>query len=315
MELTIQEASSLLASAQTCADDEAQDQIKLLIEDAEQTPHVFRTEAQLYLLHHGRSHVDSRLRTVRLRSPADVDAELTIEQVSSLMAAAASHSEGDALDEVRHLIREAKRTPESMRTPAQLNLLLYLRNTSRSSGSSSLVPPIPLSDRNIVKSNAQSSATTTEIFVDASGFGIGFVFNGRWLGWVFKKRHPEVPKGPDGKIVMSWAEIIAVELGIHALIAAGYRSTEIILRSDNYGVVLALARKSWTKNYGVEAILQRILLLCRSVGFVVIPKWVSTHVNPADGPSRGLYPPREMRFGYVPEIPPHLGRFLLQVGL
>jgi len=120
--------------------------------------------------------------------------------------------------------------------------------------------------------------------------------------------------GPDGKIVMSWAEIIAVELGIHALIAAGYRGTEVVLRSDNYGVVLALSRQTWTKNYGVEAILQRILLLCRSVGLVVIPKWVSTHVNPADGPSRGLYPPKEMRFGYVPEIPHHLRRFLVQVG-
>jgi len=41
---------------------------------------------------------------------------------------------------------------------------------------------------------------------------------------------------------MSWAELIAVELCVGVLLAAGYSNTKIRLRSDHKGVVKALKK-------------------------------------------------------------------------
>ena len=56
--------------------------------------------------------------------------------------------------------------------------------------------------------------------MDAStSWGIGFVMDGKWLAWeLVDSWH-----GDDRDI--GWAEMVAVELGIHALIAAGKQST------------------------------------------------------------------------------------------
>lgn len=303
-----------MIAAQAPGGDEARDGVTLL-EDAEQTPLSSRTNAKLSLSrYHSEGRLgtfESRTRSSTLRSPGH--AELTIEQVSSMMAATAGHTEGEALDQVNLLFEEAEKTPESMRTSGQLYLLRYWRR--RSSPSPILIPPLsvsPSSQRGAML-NIESCTPSAEIFVDASWFGVGFVINeDRWLAWTFKSGHPEIPKGPDGRIVMSWAEIIAAELGILTLVAAGYHKTTIILRSDNYGVIMALSRHTWTRNYGVDEILQRILRLCSSVGLIVMPVWVPTRGNPADGPSRGFYPPQKLRFGYVPELPHYLQRFISQ---
>lgn len=309
-ELTSQEVYSLLIAAKDPGGDEAQDKVTLLLEDAEQTPRSSRTNAQLFLLRHRGEGRLSESRTLSSTLQPPSHAELTIEQVSSLMAATAGHTEGDALDQVNLLFEDAEKTPESMRTSVQLYLLRYWRRPP------TLIPPLPVSpsiQRN-AKFNIESCTPSAEIFVDASWFGVGFVINDdRWLAWTFKRGHPEILNGPDGRIVMSWAEIIAAELGIRTLIAAGYQKTAVILRSDNYGVVMALSRRTWTKNYGVDEILQRILRLCSSVGLIVMPVWVPTRCNPADGPSRGLYPPQKLKFGYLPELPHYLQRFISQV--
>jgi hypothetical protein len=311
-ELTSQDVYSLLIDAQASGGDEARDKVELLLEDAEQTRRSSRTNAQLFLLRYrneGRlGSLELRTRSFTLRPPSH--AELTIEQVSSLMAATAGHTEGEALDQVNLLFEEAEKTPESMRTSVQLYLLRYWKRPP------TLVPSLSVSPSNQrdVKLNIESCAASAEIFVDASWFGVGFVINeDHWVAWTFKRGRPEIPNGPDGRIVMSWAEIIAAELGIRTLIAAGYHKTAIILRSDNYGVIMALSRHTWTRNYGVDEILQRILRLCANVGLIVIPVWVPTRCNPADGPSRGLYPPQKLRFGYVPELPHYLQTFISQV--
>jgi len=315
-ELTVRGIYSLLAAARAPGGEEAQDRIELLLEDAERTPLGSRTDAQLFLL---RCRSESRLGTLEshtasstLRPPSY--SELTIEQVTSLMAEAAGHSEGETLEKVNFLFEEAHKTPESTRTPAQLYLLRYWRRPSHLPPT--LIPPLSVSPLNHrpMTLNTESDTPSAEIFVDASSFGVGFVTNDhRWLAWTFRRGHPEIPLGPDGRIVMSWAEIIAAELGIRTLIAAGYNKTTIMLRSDNFGVVMALYTRRWTSNYGVDEILKRILRLCMSAGLVVMPVWVPSSSNPADGPSRGLYPPPSLKFGHVPKIPLFLQSFISQV--
>ncbi|KAF9522459.1 hypothetical protein CPB83DRAFT_736498, partial [Crepidotus variabilis] len=82
--------------------------------------------------------------------------------------------------------------------------------------------------------------------------------------------------------------IIAVEMGVRALIAAGYQDTTIIVRSDNEGVVQALTKLTWTTNHGLFTVLERIYRLCKRHELKLQAKWVSTKVNPADKPSRGV---------------------------
>jgi hypothetical protein len=157
--------------------------------------------------------------------------------------------------------------------------------------------------------------TSPEIFVDASGFGIGFILNERWLAWSFNPGHPGIPIGPDNNIVMSWAELIAAEMGIVTLVTAGYHNTRITLRSDNDGVIAAFKKKTWTKHFGLDKILERILKVCKDAGLLVTPRWIPTKLNPADKPSRGTYPSQELMFGHHVVIPKHLQGILGPTGL
>ena len=239
--------------------------------------------------------------------------ELSVEYISSLMAAAHTRRDTEALDEIRLLIYDAQQTHKSKRTAAQLYLLLEWRTPS----SSSVRMPSTSSTSSINSSSGPTtnkSPASREIFVDASGIGIGFIFNDRWLAWTFVQGHPDIPMGPDGHVVISWAELTAAEMGILAFVSAGYRNTQLILRSDNEGVINALKKKTWTKNFGVGEILKRVLKICQDYNLDVIPMWISTKANPADKPSRGVYPPTNLMFSHNPAIPSHLQSVLKVAG-
>ena len=237
--------------------------------------------------------------------PTSSDAELR--RILKLMASAHEGGNTAALVEIRKLIVKSERTPRHRRTNAQKYLLLNWRspsffNRNNCSSSASTQPQS-------VPPAHPSPSERLEIFVDASGSGIGFVFGKRWLAWTFKNT-PKIPLGGDGHIVMSWAELLAVEVGLRALIAAGYRSTSIIVRSDNTGVIDALKKKSWCPRHGIEEILQKILKLCGEYGIKLKPSWVSTTMNPADLPSRGVFPPSSLAFEFPPQLPARLSDLL-----
>lgn len=237
--------------------------------------------------------------------------ELTVEYIFSLMAAAHTRRDTEALDQVRLLIYDAERTPKSKRTAAQLYLLLKWRTPSPLSAR----VPSTSSDYYLNPDSATSQSTfSPEIFVDASGYGIGFILNDRWLAWSFVQGHPDIPMGPDNHIVMSWAELIAAEMGILTFVGAGHRNTQVILRSDNDGVIAAFKKRTWTKNFGLDEILKRVLKTCQDANLVVIPTWISTKANPADKPSRGVYPSPHLMFDHNPVIPSHLQSILKPVG-
>lgn len=225
---------------------------------------------------------------------------------NTLKLMVSAHKEGNttALIKVRKLIAQSERTPRHERTEAQKYLLLNWRSPSSSSRNNhwNLAPIQPHPAPAVYPSSSQGRL---EIFVDASGSGIGFVFGTRWLAWTFKKS-PKIPLGGDGKIVMSWAELLAVEVGLRALIAAGHRSTTITVFSDNTGVIDALNKKSWCQKHGLEESLQIILNLCGDYRIELRPRWVSTKDNLADMPSRGVFPPRSLSFKFPPKLPERL---------
>jgi hypothetical protein len=228
-----------------------------------------------------------------------------LRRTKKLMASA--HKEGytSALNKVRKLIAESERTPRHERTEAQRYLLLNWRSPSRNNHSN-LVPvqhqPAPAAYY------PSSSNGRLEIYVDASGWGIGFVFGSRWLAWTFKKTR-KIPLGGDGRMVMHWAELLAVEVGLRALIAAGHQSTTITVYSDNTGVIEALNKRSWCPQHGLEDSLQIILKLCGDYRIELRPRWVSTKDNLADMPSRGEFP-GSLHFEYVPKLTKRLSDLL-----
>jgi len=113
---------------------------------------------------------------------------------------------------------------------------------------------------------------------------------------------------------MSWAELIAVELGVLTLIASGFFDTTVIVRSDNLGVVVALTRGAWKPDFHLQEILERILEMCRDFHLDLQMKWVASKDNPADGPSRRVYPSAENMFSN-PVIPDHLSAVVREVSL
>ena len=260
----------------------------------------------------------------------------------------AAHEEGyqsgdsessTSLKKVKQLITEAEKVPRQRRNVLEIYLLTNWRNPS---GRKKMLLPDP-PDQSVATCTAAEAFVSASIpahtpsklpflihsiptiFVDASGYGIGLVMpDGRWLAWVFNIGHPRIPIAPDKQIVMSWAELVAVELGILTLIAAGHRNTRILVRSDNDGVVSALMRRTWTNNYGLNTILGRILSLCNRPAKIpgqgkspnnldLSVKWVRSQDNPADGPSRGIYPSKELMLKDHPIIPEYLVGLLRQI--
>ena len=113
-----------------------------------------------------------------------------------------------------------------------------------------------------------------------------------------------------GRIDTSWSELIAVELGVRTLIAAGFRSTTVRIRSDNTSVVSALERRTWGKIDRLTSVLARITDLCDASELDIKPKWVVGGRNPGDAPSRGRFPPWEQLLMCAPPIPEHLESFI-----
>lgn len=141
---------------------------------------------------------------------------------------------------------------------------------------------------------------SSTLFVDAStSWGIGLILDGRWLAWQLISGW----KSDDRDI--GWAEMVAVELAIHTLVAAGFHSCHLILHSDNAGVVGAL-HAGRSRNSQQNAILRKIVALFQHHSMWITTKWVPSQNNPADGPSRGLFPPSSTLLPYPPAIPRHL---------
>ncbi|KAJ7041251.1 hypothetical protein C8F04DRAFT_895019, partial [Mycena alexandri] len=83
--------------------------------------------------------------------------------------------------------------------------------------------------------------------------------------------------------------MVAVELALRTVIAAGRRKAHLILRSDNQGVIGALAAG---KSHGRQenTILQHILRLFYENEIWFSVRYVPSAENLADAPSRGVRP-------------------------
>lgn len=120
-------------------------------------------------------------------------------------------------------------------------------------------------------------------FSDASsGTGIGIVIGGRWRAWRL------LPGWKQDRRDIGWAEAVGFELLVRTLFSIADCPSHIKVYGDNKGVV-----EGWWKNRSrnptVNAVFRRVHDVLEEKDGTVYSRYVSTHSNPADDPSRGIY--------------------------
>lgn len=145
------------------------------------------------------------------------------------------------------------------------------------------------------------------IFVDAStSFGIGFLADNRWLAWRL------LPGWNSEGRDIGWAEMVAIDLGLRALVHSGLRNVHLHFHSDNQGVVGAL-KAGRSRSLAQNDILRRLSSFALDHDIWLSVDWVKSADNVSDGISRGAFPQSAARFRFPPPLPSYLKKFVCLV--
>lgn len=163
-------------------------------------------------------------------------------------------------------------------------------NTLSSSSLSRIIP----GGRQIIDVHGYSDAS--------SAVGVGIVIDGRWRAWRL------LPNWKTGGRDIGWAEAVAMEFLVRAILEGGtYQGIQVY--GDNTGVV-----EGWwsgrSRNVETNRVFRRIHSLLDERRTVLKTKYVNTKNNPADGPSRGIFPPRNLLLPPI-KIPDDLKSFIV----
>ena len=192
------------------------------------------------------------------------------------------------LTKLESMLRIFHETPHKPRHPPRhtdKDLLWWLRTLSEPT----LAREIP-GAHEIVDIQAFSDAS--------SSVGIGIVIHGWWSAWTLKPGW-----NIDGRDI-GWAEAVGMELLIRFILTRIPRGTRFKVYGDNRGVV-----EGWwsgrSRNPQTNDVFKRIHLLLRIHGGAVFTRYIPSASNPADGPSRGIFPSFDK---FIPSIilPPEL---------
>ncbi|KAE8180704.1 hypothetical protein CF335_g9162 [Tilletia laevis] len=140
------------------------------------------------------------------------------------------------------------------------------------------------------------------IYVDAStSWGVGVTSDDRWAAWMLLSGWDKDNRG------IGWAEAAALELGVRQAVAMGARNCRVEVFSDNKGVIGAF-RRGRSRGRSANSIMRSLIAFEMEHHLDVRVTYVSTHINPADAPSRGEALPGQ--FLPVFETPAPLRPFL-----
>ena len=157
----------------------------------------------------------------------------------------------------------------------------------------SLVREIP-GGRQIIDVQGYSDAS--------SAVGIGVVIGNRWRAWRL------LPGWKAGSRDIGWAEAVGMELLVRIILSINPHPG-IQVFGDNNGVVEGW----WTgrsRNSETNKVFRRIHEVLADRDTVLTTRYVSSGQNPADDPSRGIYPPRKFLLPPI-AIPDEVSPFLV----
>jgi len=125
-------------------------------------------------------------------------------------------------------------------------------------------------------------------FSDASsGVGLGIVIGNRWRAWNLLPGWRTL----NGQRDIGWAEAVGFEFLIRTIIHLDNSTRAFKLYGDNNGIVEGWWNKR-SQNSAVNGVFKRIHSFLSASGRSesIFTAYVPTSLNPADGPSRGVYP-------------------------
>jgi hypothetical protein len=151
-----------------------------------------------------------------------------------------------------------------------------------------------------------------QAFSDASsGVGIAITIQDRWRAWRLVPGWQTL----DGERDIGWAEAVGFELLIKSIPGSGYSCGNVKVYGDNKGVV-----EAWwnfrSKNKATNQVFRRIHTFLEQFNhaFSVQSAYVPSKTNPADPPSRGLYPPTRLLLPGL-QVPADIDRFVVDATL
>lgn len=149
--------------------------------------------------------------------------------------------------------------------------------------------------------------TDLGIFVDAStSWGIGVVWGSGWDAWKTKDGW----RGPSRDIV--WLENIAVELVVYMLDERGIRNSNVIMHSDNQGVIGAFG-KGRSSNFECNLSIRRASAVLAARNVTPLLQYIESEKNPADPISRGELGSSANRIHSQFQLPEELHHFFIHV--
>ena len=127
----------------------------------------------------------------------------------------------------------------------------------------------------------------TDGFLDASfSPGLGITLGLRWHAWKL------LPGWNQNGRDIGWAKAVAMELLIQTILQLGCPSG-IKVHGDNTGIV-----EGWwmgrSRNTETNRVFRKIHILLDEKDIVLTTRYVNTAHNPADNPSRGIFPPKHL---------------------
>ncbi len=139
----------------------------------------------------------------------------------------------------------------------------------------------------------------------SSSFGIAITVGEHWRAWQL------VPGWKNEGRDIGWAEAIGFEFLVRHIIQTTIAGAHVKVYGDNIGVVEGW----WTgrsRNRQVNLVFRRIHDLLQQHNGTVHTRYIPSKENPADPPSRGIYPSPNLLLPHIPipiEIVPHVVDF------
>ncbi|KAF8700299.1 hypothetical protein RHS03_06679, partial [Rhizoctonia solani] len=126
------------------------------------------------------------------------------------------------------------------------------------------------------------TAFLLEFFMDAStSFGIAIIVDNHWAAWRL------LQGWKSGGRNIGWAKILALEMTLEAAIAYGLQDSLLHFRSDNQGVVFAMAAGR-LRNLEQNNAIKRIFARSSLFGLQIQTSYIALEDNPANPPLRGM---------------------------